>query len=176
MKKAIVLLIFELLFLVAAPLITIFSFYPTFVQSQQLTVNRINIGAIVVVILLWIVLKKTILTKRVAKVTAMSTQMEADLKVEPQGLRRDNLVRELKSLRTESSIMAAVLPLLLFILAIVISFGLVQVVTSIQAQANNFFKSLKDELSKYALCIFAITLEYTIGTVFGVLHDRAKVR
>lgn len=139
------------LFCAVCPIVFIFVQYGDTSGGLQ---YKLPLGAICVVVLVVILAKNTLLRPRIERMTAEIAQHEADLKVESDSGRINNLIAELKRERTIEVVFNATVPLL------VLSALLVGC------------KALEKSVLMLSGAIGFALASYAIGTVFGVLAAR----
>ena len=115
---------------------------------------KLPLGAICVVVLVVILAKNTLLRPRIERMTAEIAQHEADLKVESDSGRINNLIAELKRERTVEVVFNAIVPLLV-LSALLIG-----------------CKALEKSVLMLSGAIGFALASYAVGTVFGVLAAR----
>lgn len=139
------------LFCAVCPIVFIFVQYGDTRGGLQ---YKLPLGAICVVVLVVILAKNTLLRPRIERMTAEIAQHEADLKVESDSGRINNLIAELKRERTIEVVFNATVPLL------VLSALLVGC------------KALEKSVLMLSGAIGFALASYAVGTVFGVLAAR----
>ena len=135
------------LFCAVCPIVFIFVQYGDTSGGLQ---YKLPLGAICVVILA----KNTLLRPRIERMTAEIAQHEADLKVESDSGRINNLIAELKRERTVEVVFNAIVPLLV-LSALLIG-----------------CKALEKSVLMLSGAIGFALASYAVGTVFGVLAAR----
>ena len=139
------------LFCAVCPIVFIFVQYGDTSGGWQ---YKLPLGAICVVVLVVILAKNTLLRPRIERMTAEIAQHEADLKVESDSGRINNLIAELKRERTIEVVFNATVPLLV-LSALLIG-----------------CKALEKSVLMLSGAIGFALASYAIGTVFGVLAAR----
>lgn len=139
------------LFCAVCPIVFIFVQYGDTSGGLQ---YKLPLGAICVVVLVVILAKNTLLRPRIERMTAEIAQHEADLKVESNSGRINNLIAELKRERTIEVVFNATVPLL------VLSALLVGC------------KALEKSVLMLSGAIGFTLASYVIGTVFGLFAAR----
>ncbi len=150
-KRYIVFTVAQAVFCAAVPLAFIFTQYA---ETSEGLVYKLPLGMLLLVIAILIIAKNTLLKPRIAKLTAQIAQHEADLKVESDEGRINNLVSELKRERTASVVINAIMPLIVLAAFFVACKAMESAVMELSGAVG------------FSLASFAL------GTVFGILAAR----
>lgn len=151
-KKKIVFTVFEIIFVAIVPAALVIVDYTYW--GYDMTPFKISICGILLLLLVYYIVKKTILNKYIARLKAMSAQHLADLKVEVDEEKKKRIREELRRERTIESLLSFVIPLLLLALFFVVC------------------KTLESKLVQFSGIVGVIGASEIIGAVFSVLADR----
>ena len=151
-KKKIVFTVFEIIFVAIVPSALVI--VNNLSWGDGITPFKIYLGAILLLLLVYYIVKKTILNKYIERLKAMSAQHLADLKVEVDAEKKKRIREELRRERTIESLLSFVIPLLLLALFFVVC------------------KTLESSMVKLSGTVGIIGASEIIGAVFSVLADR----
>lgn len=142
----------QALFCTAVPLAFIFTQYA---DTSGGLFYKLPLGILMLAIALVIIGKNTLLKPRIQKLTAQIAQHEADLKIESDEGRIDNLITELKRERTVSTVLNAIMPILILAALLIAC------------------KALETAVIELSGAVGFSLASYAIGTIFGVLAARS---
>lgn len=116
---------------------------------------KLPLGALLLIVIIITIAKNTFLRPRLSKLAAEIAQHEADLKIESDSGRINNLISELKRERTLETVLNALVPILLLSALLIAC------------------KALENAVLQLSGAIGFALGSYTLGTVFGVLAARS---
>ena len=151
-SRYIVFTIMQALFCAVAPIVFIFIQYGDTSGGLQ---YKLPLGALLLSVVIVIIAKNTLLRPRLVKLAAEIAQHEADLKIESDSGRINNLISELKRERTLETVFNALVPILLLAALLIAC------------------KALENAVLQLSGAIGFALGSYTLGTVFGVLAARS---
>lgn len=121
-KKKIAFTVLEVLFVAAVPAALIIWNYSTW--GEGTTGFKISVSGILLLLVLFFVLKAVFLNRYLKRMSDRAAQHEADLKVETDGEKKENLRKALRTERSIEALLSYVMPLLavagLYVLALVL--------------------------------------------------------
>ena len=153
-KRRIAFFFLHIFFVAVVPLGLIIYQYSTIGDTRAEVGFQISISGVLLLLLVFWIVKKVFIDRRLADLNTQANVMIADLKTESDPTRVKELEREIKNVRTYETIINAVIPLL-FIVAVILC-----------------FRALEAQLIRLSATLGFIAVSFVIGTVFGVLHAR----
>lgn len=154
-KARIIYTVLSLLFVAVIPLALVIWQYSNIGENAD--GFKFGITGVMVAILVFVALKKTLINKWLEKQRAGIAQHLADLKIETDAGKIANLEKALQHSQTIECVLNAILPTLLFIASIIAC------------------KALEAGVIKLGNVMACITVSYLIGVVFDVLASREVV-
>lgn len=110
-KKKIVLIVFEVLFIAVIPIVLVFVNYTSW--GVEARTFKIAFSGILILFIILIILKKVILNSYLERARSTLTQHKADLRVETDKSKRENLINAVKHGQTLETIITYIFPFLL---------------------------------------------------------------
>lgn len=153
-KKKLIYNILEVLFIGIAPLIFVIMQYGNIGNTKEAVGFRIEITGIMLAVIIFMIIKKVFINRKLADNHQQLNTQLADLKIETDSGKIANLEKSIKDYKTLEIVANAILPILFFVALVIAS------------------KALEQQLIKLSAVLVCITVSYIIGTVFGVLGAR----
>lgn len=153
-KKKIVYNVLQLVFYGVVPLALIFALYGNIGETRQAVGFKIAAPGILLLVLVFLCLKKLFINKKLTDAHSQLNQLKADLKVKTDNAEVTNIENAIKNLGTAEVILNSVVPVLLFALLILCC------------------KVMEAQLVKLSGTCGFILCSYIIGAVFAVLDAR----
>ncbi len=153
-KKKFVFNILEILFVGVIPLVLILFKYVEVGDGTAQTGFKIGVAGILLAILVLLILKRIVLNKWLTNMGEQANNYVSIIKTETDQEKVDRAKSVLKGIRTIETIINALLPALIFIVALI---------------ACN---ALEQEVVKLSSCLGMIFVSFLIGTFFSVLSER----
>lgn len=153
-KRRIVFFILHLLFSAIVPIALVIVRYSSIANTGAAVGFKISITGILLLILVFWVIKKLFIDRKLNDLKTQGNVMLADLKTKQDPAELAALEKELKSIKTIEAIFSSIIPLLFFAAAFVA------------------FKALEAQLIKLSATLGYIAISYFIGLVFNVLYSR----
>lgn len=150
-KRYIVFTALHILFAAVAPVVFVLVQYSN--KTGGLA-YKLPLGILLLLFVLFAVAKHTFIKPRMDKLSAQIAQHEADLKVEAQSGRIQNLIVELKRERTIETALNAVMPVIILSALLIAA------------------KALEKSVFELSGAIGFSLASYALGTVFGILAAR----
>lgn len=154
-KAKIAFTILSIMFIAVIPLALVIWQYSSI--GEEGAGFKIGITGVLVILLIFIVLKKTLINKWMEKQRAGINQHLADLKIETDQAKIANLEKALRSAQTIECVLNCILPLILFIASIIAC------------------KALEAGIIKLGNVMACVCASYVIGVVFDVLAAREVI-
>lgn len=153
-EKKIIYIGLEALFLIIAPLVLILIEYGNMGNTAEEVGFKLSLLGIVLVLLVFVLVKKIFINKWLNKLTGLVIRYEGDVAVKVNGAERDNAVKQLKRTRTLEAVFNAVTPILVLALALVMC------------------KGLEGSVVKLSGVVGFILISFVLGTIFSILAAR----
>lgn len=153
-KKRVVFFILHLVFSALVPIALVIVRYSNIGNTSEAVGFKISITGILLLILIFWIVKKLFIDRKLSDLKAQSNVMLADLKTKQDTDELAAIVNELKSIKTLEAIFGSVIPLLFIVAALVA------------------FKALEAQLLTLSSTLGFIAVSYVIGMVFNVLYSR----
>lgn len=128
MKKKLIFVIGEIMFVAVIPVVV---FFVNFVTWKEGVVAQIGIGGILGLFLVYFAFKKIVLDKYIARLRTMSTQHLADYKVETDEVKKLALESAIATERTIEAILNFIIPILLFVAFYIVCVALEKQLTTL---------------------------------------------
>lgn len=154
-KARIIYTVLSLLFVGVIPLALVIWQYSNI--GEDANGFKFGITGVMVVLLVFLALKKTLINKWLEKQRAGAAQHLADLKIETDAAKIANLEKALQHTQTVESVLNAIMPTILFIGSIIAC------------------KAMEAGIVKLGNVMACVTVSYLIGVVFDVLASREVV-
>lgn len=153
-KKRIVFFLLHVLFAAVVPLVLIIARYGNIGDTKAAVGFKLSITGVLLVLLVFWIVKRLFIDRKLADLKAQSNVMLADLKTKQNESEISALEREIRYIRTVEAVLNAIVPLL-FIVAAIIA-----------------FKALEAQLVRLSATLGWIAISFCLGVVFNVLHVR----
>lgn len=154
-KARIIYTVLSLLFVAVIPLALVVWQYSNI--GEDANGFKFGITGVMLVLLVFLVLKKTLLNKWLEKQRAGAAQHLADLKIETDAAKIANLEKALRNAQTIECVFNAIIPIILFVASIIAC------------------KAMEAGIVKLGNVMACITVSYLIGIIFDVLASREVV-
>ena len=153
-KKRVVFFILHLVFSALVPIVLVIVRYSNIGDTSEAVGFKISITGILLLILIFWIVKKLFIDRKLSDLKAQSNVMLADLKTKQDTDELATLEKELKSIKTTEAVFGSIIPLLFIVAALVA------------------FKALEAQLVTLSSTLGLIAVSYVIGMVFNVLYSR----
>lgn len=153
-KKKIIFTVLELLFIAIVPIVLVFIKFGEMGTGTAQTTFKIGITGVMLVILVFIILKKTIIDKWLKGLSDQANNYITIIKTDTDEEKVNRAKSVLKSIKTIETIINAIIPVLIFIVALIACYALEQ------------------EIAKLYSCLGLIFVSYLVGVLFGILSSR----
>lgn len=153
-KKRVIFFILHLLFSAVIPIALVIVRYSTIGSSNGAVGFKVSITGILLLILVFWVIKKLFIDRKLNDLKEQSNVMLADLKTKQDPAELAAIEKALKSIKTTETIFSNIIPILFIVAAIVA------------------FKALEAQLIKLSATLGFIAVSYAIGLIFNVLYSR----
>ena len=155
MRKArITFFILHLFFAAVVPMVLVIVQYSTIGDTRAEVGFRISITGILLLLLVFWIIKKIFINRKLQDLNTQANVMTADLKTEQDATRAKALEKEIKNARTIETIINHIMPLL-FIVAVIIA-----------------FRALEAQLIRLSATLSLIAISFVVGAFFSVMHTR----
>ncbi len=152
--KKIIFTILELVFIAVIPIILVIWNYSNIGNSAQALNFKIGMTGIMLIMFILIFLKKIYLDKYNEQLFQQENNLLSDLRIENDLEKLNNIVRELKGIRTIRNILSSIFPIIFMAIIYIACLA------------------LEARLIKLSGVVGLIAISYVIGTIFGIFSAR----